>query len=112
VSPATGAHGSLVLGSDGSYTYTLNNADPAVNALNNGRACTTCSPTVSPTATARAPRRRWDVTINGHTDNAPTLIIPDTTPLDATTDISLRRRRRPRLKTHHWRGGGFSLDQR
>ncbi|WP_137818899.1 retention module-containing protein, partial [Pseudomonas sp. 2FG] len=31
------AHGTLVLNADGSYVYTLNNADAAVNALNNGQ---------------------------------------------------------------------------
>ncbi len=30
-------YGSLVLNSDGTYSYTLNNANPAVNALNNGQ---------------------------------------------------------------------------
>ncbi len=32
----TTAHGSLVLNANGSYTYTLNNADPAVQALDTG----------------------------------------------------------------------------
>src|SRR5439155_1627323 len=32
-STITGAHGSLVLGSDGNYTYTVNNGDSAVDAL-------------------------------------------------------------------------------
>jgi len=31
------AHGTLVIQADGKYTYTLNNADPAVNALNDGQ---------------------------------------------------------------------------
>ena len=30
------AHGSLLINADGSYTYTLNNSDPTVNALDNG----------------------------------------------------------------------------
>ncbi|WP_295009526.1 retention module-containing protein, partial [uncultured Dechloromonas sp.] len=34
------AHGNLVLNSDGTYTYTLNNADPAVNALRAGQTLT------------------------------------------------------------------------
>ncbi|PIV91677.1 MAG: adhesin, partial [Gallionellales bacterium CG17_big_fil_post_rev_8_21_14_2_50_54_146] len=38
ITPATVtlAHGDLALNADGSYAYTLNNADPAVNALNDG----------------------------------------------------------------------------
>jgi VCBS repeat-containing protein len=42
VTPATVAlnYGNLVLNADGSYTYTLNNANPAVNALNNGQSLT------------------------------------------------------------------------
>ena len=40
VSSATGSYGSLVLNSDGSYTYTLNNANAAVQALDNGETLT------------------------------------------------------------------------
>ena len=31
------AHGSLVLNADGTFAYTLDNSNPAVNALNNGQ---------------------------------------------------------------------------
>src|SRR5262249_55069893 len=34
----TGTYGSLVLGADGSWTYTLNNAEPDTNALAQGQA--------------------------------------------------------------------------
>ena len=32
----TGAHGAVTIGANGAYTYVVNNADPAVNALNAG----------------------------------------------------------------------------
>ena len=34
------SYGSLVLNSDGTYTYTLDNTNAAVNALNNGQTLT------------------------------------------------------------------------
>ena len=37
---ATLTYGSLVLSSNGTYTYTLNNANPTVNALNVGQSLT------------------------------------------------------------------------
>jgi VCBS repeat-containing protein len=38
--PFSGVYGSIVLNADGSYTYTLNNSNPAVQRLNNGQTLT------------------------------------------------------------------------
>ena len=35
-SPLSGAHGSLTLKGDGSYSYAVNQSDPVVQALNDG----------------------------------------------------------------------------
>ena len=40
VSPAAGAHGTLTLNANGTYSYALNNADPAVNSLSSGQTLT------------------------------------------------------------------------
>ena len=45
-------HGTLALKADGSYAYTLDNANPAVNALNDGQRSPMPSPIRSATATA------------------------------------------------------------
>ncbi|MCH2219916.1 MAG: retention module-containing protein, partial [Dechloromonas sp.] len=62
------AHGNLVLNSDGTYTYTLNNADPAVNALRAGQTLTdsyTCTLTDGDGSTTTAV---LNITINGSND--------------------------------------------
>ncbi|MFZ2308677.1 MAG: retention module-containing protein, partial [Rhodoferax sp.] len=69
--------GALVLNSDGTYTYTLNNALPAVNALKTGQTLTetytyTITDSDGDTSTAVL-----TITINGHTDGPPSI-----TPVD------------------------------
>ncbi|MCG2579231.1 VCBS domain-containing protein, partial [Dechloromonas sp. XY25] len=70
VTPAsvTLAHGSLVLAADGSYTYTLNNADPAVNALNNGQSLTDSYTYTLTDGDGSTSTATLTLTINGHTD--------------------------------------------
>ena len=73
-----GAHGSLALGADGTYTYTLNNADPAVDALNAGQSI---SDTFVYTITGNggvSSTAQLVITIQGNTDGAPSITIPDT----------------------------------
>ena len=54
-----GAYGTLVIKADGSYTYTLNNALPAVNQLNDGQTLTETFNHTARTVTARPPAARW-----------------------------------------------------
>ena len=74
----SGNYGSIVLNTDGSYTYTLNNNNPTVNGL-------LTSQTLQDTYTYTINDGRGGtstttltITINGHTDGAPTI-----TPVDA-----------------------------
>jgi VCBS repeat-containing protein len=63
-------YGSLVLHADGSYTYTLDNTNPVVNALNNGQQLSdtfTYSISDGHGGTAQA---TLQVTINGSTDGS------------------------------------------
>jgi VCBS repeat-containing protein len=80
VTPASVAltYGSLVLNADGSYTYTLNNADPAVNALNNGQTLTDSYTYTLTDGDGSSTTADLTITINGHTDGVPTIDIPDT----------------------------------
>ena len=69
VSP-TLSYGSLVLNSDGSYVYTLNNANPAVNALNAGQSLSDSYTYTVTDADGDARTATLTVTING-TNDAP-----------------------------------------
>ena len=72
-------HGTLVVHADGSYTYTLDNSNPAVNALNDGQTLTdqfTYSISDGHGGTTSA---TLTITINGTTDNRPPVAVPDTT---------------------------------
>ena len=71
-------YGTLVINADGSYGYTLDDSDPQVNALNDGR----------PTdrlvhlpdlrrARRQRPKATLTVTINGSTDNHPPVAVDD-----------------------------------
>ena len=74
------AYGTVTLNADGSYSYVLDNANPAVNALLNGQ---TLTDAVSYTVTDRdgdTSTTTLTITINGHTDGAPVI-----TPLDGNT---------------------------
>ncbi len=75
--PTAGTYGSVVINADGSYTYTLNNALPAVQALLDGQSLTdsftyTLSDTDGTSSTATL-----TVTIEGRTDGPPEIRIPD-----------------------------------
>ena len=68
----TGAHGTLTLAANGSYTYVVNNADAAVQALNVGNTITdTFTYTVKDTG-ALTDKAQLVVTING-ADDAPVI---------------------------------------
>ena len=67
VSP-TLTYGSLVLNSDGSYVYTLNNAHPAVNVLNAGQTLTDSYTYTITDADGDARTATLTVTINGTND--------------------------------------------
>lgn len=72
----TTAYGSIVVNADGSYTYTLDNTNPAVNALKDGDQLTevvsyTITDVDGDTSTATL-----TITIDGDTDGVPT-IAPD-----------------------------------
>jgi large repetitive protein len=74
---APGAHGTLTLNVNGSYTYVVNNSDPAVQALNTGDTLTdlftyTVQDSRGLTATAQV-----TITING-ADDAPVLSVAGT----------------------------------
>ncbi|MBS1140235.1 MAG: hypothetical protein H6R13_1688, partial [Proteobacteria bacterium] len=81
------AHGTLVVAADGSYTYTLNNADPVVNALNVG---SQISEQVTYTITdglGHTAQANLTLTINGANDS-PTAT-PTVTPILAREDGSV-----------------------
>jgi len=64
-----GTHGTFHINSDGTFTYTLNNADTAVNDLDNGETLTdTMNYTVGDTVTTDT--ATLTVTIHGHTEFA------------------------------------------
>ncbi|MBL8404449.1 MAG: VCBS domain-containing protein, partial [Dechloromonas sp.] len=63
-------YGSLILNSDGSYTYTLNNANPAVNALKTGQSLTDTYTYTITDADGDTSTATLTITING-TNDAP-----------------------------------------
>jgi VCBS repeat-containing protein len=70
------AHGLLVLNADGSYAYTLDNSDPAVNALGDGQTLSETFTYATSDGKGGTDTARLTVTIQGATDNssAPTVI--------------------------------------
>ncbi|EHR71078.1 VCBS repeat-containing protein [Burkholderiales bacterium JOSHI_001] len=76
-SPLAGAHGSLTLNPDGSYSYTLNNADPAVQALNAGESLTEVFTYVLRDADGDESTTTLNITISGATDGPPVIKVPD-----------------------------------
>ncbi|WP_036303728.1 VCBS domain-containing protein [Methylotenera sp. L2L1] len=76
-------YGSLVLNSDGTYSYTLNNANPAVNALNNGQTLIDSYTYTLTDGDGTTTTAVLNITINGNTDGAPSVSIPDTNGLAA-----------------------------
>ena len=62
-------HGSLALKADGTYAYTLDNSDPAVNALNNGQTLTDAFTYNISDGHGGTSSATLTVTIRGTTDN-------------------------------------------
>jgi VCBS repeat-containing protein len=100
VTPASVAltYGSLVLNADGSYTYTLNNADPAVNALNNGQTLTDSYTYTLTDGDGSSTTAVLTITINGHTDGVPT-IVTSRTPTTRALAMATRRLPRPTARS-------------
>ncbi|MEI8168453.1 MAG: Ig-like domain-containing protein, partial [Rhodoferax sp.] len=72
----TGSHGTLVIAANGSYTYTLDNTDTAVNKLKTGQSLSD-SFTYTNSDGSLTDTAQLTITINGRTDGAPTI-----TPVD------------------------------
>ena len=79
VTPATVAltYGSLVLNSNGTYTYTLNNANPTVNALNVGQTLTDTYTYTLTDGDGDTTSATLSITINGASDGVPTIVPVD-----------------------------------
>ncbi len=71
-----GSYGTLVLHADGSYSYTLDNANTTVNALKDGETLTETYTYTLTDGDGDQSTTTLTITINGHTDGAPT-ITPD-----------------------------------
>ncbi|WP_051534592.1 beta strand repeat-containing protein, partial [Deefgea rivuli] len=84
-----GKYGTLVIAANGTYTYTLDNANPTVNALNPGQSLTdevfnyTVRDADGSTSTAAL-----NITVNGASDGGPTVLIPDTDGNPPTGNVS------------------------
>ena len=75
---ATLTYGSLTIHADGSYSYTLDNTNPVVNALEDGQRLTeTFTQTVSDGRGGTA-SAQLSITINGRSDNRPPVAEDDT----------------------------------
>jgi T1SS-143 domain-containing protein len=74
--PLPSAYGLLVLNADGTYTYTLDNDNAAVNALKTGQSLTEVFTYTITDADGDTATTTLTITINGKTDGDPT-IIPD-----------------------------------
>ncbi|MEJ8845103.1 VCBS domain-containing protein [Variovorax rhizosphaerae] len=88
----TGQFGSIAINADGSYTYTLDNTNPAVNALNTGDSLTE---TVSYTLTDHdgdTSTATLTITIQGHTDGEPTITPVDGNGPDTTGQATVSER--------------------
>ena len=86
------AYGSLVLNADGSYTYTLDNGNAAVNALKDGQ---TLTEVVNYTITDRdgdTSTATLTLTVNGHTDGVPAITPVDGNGPGAAGEISVLER--------------------
>jgi VCBS repeat-containing protein len=73
----TGEFGTLTLNADGSYGYTVNNDNPAVNALKDGGTLTDVYTYTITDADGDTSTTTLTITIHGHTDGAPSI-----TPVD------------------------------
>ncbi|PNK61440.1 hypothetical protein A6J60_011580 [Psychrobacter sp. FDAARGOS_221] len=75
-------YGTITINEDGTYTYTLDNTNDAVNALNDDE---TLTDTVEYTITdgdGDTTTAKLTITINGRTDEAPQVVIPPNEPTD------------------------------
>jgi len=79
-------YGSLEIHGDGSYTYTLDNSNPAVDALNTGQHLTDTFTYVASDGHGGTTSSTLTVTIDGTTDNRPPVVVGDTNTIleDAT----------------------------
>ncbi|EHR71077.1 VCBS repeat-containing protein [Burkholderiales bacterium JOSHI_001] len=82
-SALAGAHGELTLNADGSYSYALNNTDPAVQALNAGQTLTEVFTYTLTDADGDASSTTLTITINGSSDGGPKIDVPDANGADA-----------------------------
>ena len=71
------AHGSLALNADGTYAYTLDNSNPAVNALNNGQTLADAFTYKISDGHGGTSSATLTVTILGTTDNTPPTAFDD-----------------------------------
>ena len=84
-----GKYGTLVIAANGTYTYTLDNNNPTVNALNPGQSLTdevfnyTVRDTDGSTSSATL-----NITVNGASDGGPTVDVPDTDGTPPTGNVS------------------------
>ena len=67
-------HGSLTLHADGSYTYTLDNSNPAVDALNMGQTLVDSFTYGISDGHGGTGSASLDITIQGRTDNSPPVV--------------------------------------
>ncbi len=72
-----GKYGTLTIGADGSYSYVLDQSNPAVNALNNGDMLTDEVFTYTLSDGDKTDTATLTITINGHTDGAPNIVAND-----------------------------------
>lgn len=76
-SALAGAYGKLTLNADGSYTYELDNSNPAVNALKDGKMLSEEFTYTITDADGDISSTTLTITIKGNTDGAPGLVIED-----------------------------------
>ena len=70
-------YGTLVINADGSYSYTLDNSNPQVNALNDGQHLTDSFTYQISDGHGGSAQATLTVTINGSTDNHPPVAVDD-----------------------------------
>ena len=82
----TGAHGTFVPNGDGTYTYTLNNADPAVQALDAGQTLTETFNYTMKDADGDIDTATLTITING-TNDVPQIVVDQGNPAGAHDQV-------------------------
>ncbi|RWS45331.1 hypothetical protein CKA55_13415, partial [Arcobacter suis] len=92
----TANYGTVTLNADGTYSYTLDNTNPTVNALNDGDTLTETFTYTVQDGDGTTSQTEVVITINGSTDSVPTVEVSDLTAEvgdniiaeDATTAVS------------------------